>query len=107
MYSDKAVVWVPVKRQNDSRTGGTPVIINTQTYIAGDDKHQEIKGDNVQEKGDRVILNRDGRTRVIDSEFGEIKASNLLIKCPNCDLRNEKDAKFCEKCGFELSKEAK
>lgn len=108
-YSDRNTVTVNVKQQQDRRTGGTPVIINAEKYFAGDDMHQVIHGDKLEsgakkDSGDRVEIHRDGRVRVIDSEYGELAPSNLAPKCPNCSVPNEKDARFCVACGAELTR---
>lgn len=108
-YCDRTTVSVNVKQQHDRRTGGTPVIINAQTYIEGDDRHQNIDGDFLEggarkEVGDKVEMHRDGRVRIIDSEYGELTPSNLLAKCPNCSLPTEKDSQYCTHCGYEVSK---
>lgn len=105
IYQDKSTVTVAVKQQSDSRTSGTPVIINAEKYYAGGDNHQEITGDVIGDggqKGDRIEINREGHIKVIDKEIGEISPSALVKRCPNCSLPVDTEAKFCDACGYEL-----
>ncbi|MHC1783631.1 MAG: hypothetical protein AB9891_12905 [Anaerolineaceae bacterium] len=94
-----------VKHQNDSKTGGTPITIVAEKYYAGDDIHQEYKGDNIQtggHKGDSISVNDGGKIRPVDFELGEIKASGGGRECPNCGLDVDDDAEYCSGCQAKL-----
>jgi len=83
---------VIVRHKDDRRQGGTPVIIQAQTYVQGEYTH--IEGDNLQgnaQKGDRVEVNRSG-------EPG-IQLSSPTRRCPNCDSPMEAQDTFCNACG--------
>ncbi|HPS41275.1 MAG TPA: PQQ-binding-like beta-propeller repeat protein [Anaerolineaceae bacterium] len=104
-FNSKTNVSVSVKKQDEARTGGTPVIIRADHYYAGDDYHKDIRGDVIEaggQKGDKAEVNNFGITRVVDSEYGELTPANLLKKCPVCSLPIDKDDEFCDFCGTKL-----
>ena len=92
MVEEKILQNVIVRRKDDRRQGGTPVIIQAQTYVQGEYTH--IDGDQLQgnaQKGDRVEVNR-------GSEPG-IQLRSSTRRCPNCDSPMEADDLFCNACG--------
>ena len=95
-FHDCASASVPVKRHGESPTGGTPVVINAGTYVAGG---TYIGGDQVQDggqKGDKVEIRRDEGVRLHASESSQPGPQAL---CPNCHLPLPADATFCDGCG--------
>jgi len=106
-YKKRTTIFVNVKRREEV----TPQSIN----IYGDWVGQ--KGDKIEinrdgsgkstesgkQKGDRIMKDKDGHLKLFDSELGEITANGLFLRCPNCSLMNEKDAKICDACGQPLT----
>jgi ribosomal protein S27AE len=108
-YQDRTTVKVVVKSQNDSKPGGTPVIINAEnvTYVDGEYVHREILGDNIEaggkkETGDKVEINHEGYSRVIDSGGEGVDISITMRKCPKCGVINNHAFGYCDKCGSKL-----
>jgi len=91
MARDRVLQNVVVRAKDDRRQGGTPVIIQAQTYIQGEYTH--INGDQLQgnaQKGDRVEVNRGGESVL---QLGSTR------RCPNCESPMEPQDTFCTACG--------
>lgn len=109
-YRDKTIVEVSVKQQNDSRNSGTPVIINNTggTIYQGSDYHKEISGDNVEAGGhigdNLEVVHSSDSGKKVGYRSGELNGQKIIESCPNCSLPIDKDAKYCDACGYKLLK---
>lgn len=78
-------------------TGAPPPLLD----FSDDAPHQDLEK-NTSRDGNRVVPRRRRILKIVDAEYGELRPSNLLGKCPACKMPVEKDAKFCELCGEPL-----
>lgn len=67
------------------------------------DEEKEETPKTIGHQGDCNEIISDGNVVIADAELGGLEPANLLKICPSCSLPNEKDAKFCEFCGFSLT----
>ncbi len=95
-FSDKLSQPVEVRRQGESPSSGSPVVIHAQTYVQG----TYVGGDNIEsgaQKGGRVEIQRGSVSlQPPDVQGGAAR------QCPNCSLPVEAGLKFCQACGNEL-----
>lgn len=106
-YQDRTTVKVVVKSQNDNKTGGTPVTINAENVTYVDGKLVHHVGDNIEaggkkETGDKVEINHEGYSRIVDSDGEGVDISIRTRECPKCGAINDHAIGYCDKCGSKL-----
>lgn len=95
-YNDKTAVTVSVKKQDDARTGGTPVYIQAGgQYIQHVDELKHVGGD-LLEKGSQIGDNFSFNQKDVSGTV------STTMYCPNCELPVPEGNNFCEKCGYAL-----
>jgi outer membrane protein assembly factor BamB/tetratricopeptide (TPR) repeat protein len=118
-YTDKGSVPVQVLRERDSQTS-VPVIYqfqNVENLVQGN----QIKGDQVDQKGDRVVITRGGglptrgsidvktdegdHIEIETGSKGNHNHESRLITCPQCGGTISSKAKYCIHCQWELTDE--
>lgn len=93
---------VPVKSKDDELPTGQPIIINEGGQLINAAEY--VAGDNLAsgaQKGDRVEVHRDGRTRVsVGEDRVEVGGESAPAEktCPVCTSPVDPDAKFCSAC---------
>lgn len=107
-YKDWSSTPVRVRRKTDSQTGGSPVVINAETYIqggvVGDVMQSGAQKDSFSASFHRGSSRGDSRHEITDDSGEEPQKKQKEYSCPICHMPIEKDALFCDQCGNRLNR---